>query len=239
MNKFKVQLHCHTKSDPDDWLFHSDKKLIDHAAAYQYDVLAITCHNKIAHTKELEAYADKKHILLIPGIEKNILGKHVLIINPHEEILVVNNFEDLRKYKQDHSEALIIAAHPFHPIPYSLKEHLELNIDIFDAIEWSSFYTSSLKLNTKAMQAAEKHKKPLVGTSDNHVLKYLNLTYSYIFAPEKSTKSIIQAVKNGHLKISSKPMGFINLLLMTFRLTGLELIKKHILKPVQSQKKRV
>ena len=226
MKQFKVQLHTHTKSDPEDCLFHTDKKLIDIAAKHQYDVLAITCHNKIAHTKELEEYADKKHILLIPGIEKNVLGRHVLIINPREEITAVNNFNDLREYKHTHPESLIIAPHPFHPIPYSLKEHFEPNIDLFDAIEWSSFYTPSLNFNKKTLETAEKFKLPLVGTSDNHSLKYLNLTFSYVFAHEKSTPAIIEAIKKGHLKIKTEPMSFLNLFFMTARLTALEQIKK-------------
>jgi len=226
MKKFKVQLHTHTKSDPDDFLFHSDMQLIDAAARLQYDVLAITCHNKIAHTKELEKYADKKHILLIPGIERSVMGRHVLILNPDPEILTVHNFSQLRDYKKTHQESLIIAAHPYHPIPYSLNEHFELNIDIFDAVEWSSFYTKSINFNDKAVKAAEKHKLPLVGTSDNHVLKYLNLTYSYVFAAEKSISSIIDSIKKGHLKIKTEPMSFIDLFFMTARLTALEQIKK-------------
>jgi len=226
MKKFKVQLHTHTKSDPDDCLFHSDKKLIDTAALHQYDVLAITCHNKIAHSKELAEYADKKHILLIPGIERSVQGRHVVIINPGEEILTVHNFDQLREYKKNHKESLIIAPHPFHPIPYSLNELFEPNKDIFDAIEWSSFYTASLKFNEKALKAAERHKLPLIGTSDNHVLKYLNLTFSYVFAPEKSTSAIIESIKKGHLKIKTEPMSFINLFIMTLSLTALEEMKK-------------
>ncbi|MBN1494862.1 PHP domain-containing protein [Candidatus Peregrinibacteria bacterium] len=239
MKKFKVQLHCHTKSDPDDWLFHNDVKLINYAAACQYDVLAITCHNKIVHTKELEKYADKKHILLIPGIEKNISNKHVLVINAHDDISKADDFNELRLYKKEHPGSLIIAAHPYHPTPYSLKNELETNIDLFDGIEWSSFYTPMFKLNNKAMEIAEKYKKPLVGTSDNHALKYLNLTYSYVFAQEKSKNAIIDAIKQGHLKIHTQPMNFVNLFLMTLRLTALEQIKKYLLKPVKRRRNKV
>jgi len=237
MKKFKVQLHTHTKSDPEDCLFHHDKELIDRAAAHQYDVLAITCHNKIAHTKELADYADKKGILLIPGIEKSILKKHILIINPSNEITDVKNFDDLREYKKAHSESLIIAPHPFHPIPYSLKGHFEPNIDLFDAIEWSSFYTPLLNFNSKAMEKADIYKLPLVGTSDNHALKYLNYTFSYVFAPEKNADSIIEAIKKGHLKIKTQPMSFISLFMMTARLTALEEMKRYYKALVKAIKK--
>jgi len=226
MKKFKVQLHTHTKSDPYDGIFHSDKQLIDLAARHQYDVLAITCHDKIVYSKELREYADKKHILLIPGIERTILGRHVVVINPNEEILTVHNFDQLRSYKKNNRESLIIAPHPFHPMKYSLLEYFEKNADIFDAVEWSSFYTPWLKFNNKALKAAEKNKLPLVGTSDNHVLKYLNFTYSYVFAPEKSKEAIINSIKKGHIKIKTKPMSFINLFLMTARLNACSQIKK-------------
>ena len=85
MNKYKVQFHAHTKSDPEDCLFHSDKALIDRAKSHNYDVLAITCHNKIAHTQELEAYAAEKGILLLPGMEKTVEKNHVVIVNAKKE----------------------------------------------------------------------------------------------------------------------------------------------------------
>lgn len=229
MNKYKVQFHCHTKSDPEDWLFHSDEKLIDHAANYKYDVLSITCHNKIVYSKELAKYAEEKNILLIPGIEKAVDEKHVIIINAHEDAERICTFEDLSLYRKKHPESLIIAPHPYHPVPIkkvSLHEKLDKNIDLFDAIEFSSFHTKIFKFNKKAEKKSKIFKKPLIATSDDHVLSLIKYSYSYVYAPEKTIKSIISAVKKGNVQCVVNPLNTIGLACMTIRLTTLEFIKR-------------
>lgn len=229
MNKYKVQFHCHSGSDPEDCLFHSDKDVIDKAAYFNYDVLALTCHNKIVHTKELAQYAKKKDILLIPGIEKTIEKKHVIIINASKEAEFINTFKDLENYRKSNPDSLVFAPHPYHPLPIklvSLGKHLSKNIHLFDAIEWSSFHTKMGKFNTKARKKATEHGLPMIGTGDNHVLRYLNHTYSLVEAPQKTTHDIINAVKKGNLEIKTKPMNLIMLAGMTIRLIFLEYVRK-------------
>lgn len=231
MNKYKVQFHTHTKSDPEDYIFHSEKDLIDRAKSHNYDVLAITCHNKIAHTKELEDYAAKKGILLIPGMEKTVEKNHVVILNAKKEAEKINTFDELRKYKHANQNSLIFAAHPYHPFPLgllSLGSNLDKNIDLFDAIEFSCFYTHKFDFNKKAVASAKLHEKPLLGTGDNHVLEFLNHTYSYIYAPEKSAEAIFNSIREGKIEIVTKPLSMIRLTGMTSRLIFLEYVRKFI-----------
>lgn len=231
MNKFKIQFHAHTKSDPEDCLFHSEKDLIDRAHQHGYDVLAITCHNHIAHTEELAEYAKTKNILLIPGMEKTVEKNHVVIINPKKEAEKINTFNELRDYKKENPQTLIFAAHPYHPFPLgilSLKDNLDKNIDLFDAIEFSSFYTHMFDFNKKAVDAAKKHNKPLLGTADNHVLEFLNHTFSYVYADNKTPEAIFEAIKKGKIEIISRPMHLVRLAGMTLRLTSLEYLRKFI-----------
>jgi predicted metal-dependent phosphoesterase TrpH len=231
MNKFKVQFHAHTKSDPEDCLFHSDKELIERASHHGYDVLAITCHNKIVFNKELEEYAKQKGILLIPGIEKSVCKNHVVIINAKPEVENIHDFEALEKYKNENPDSLIFAAHPYHPFPLgvlSLKNNLDKHNHLFDAIEFSSFYSKNFDFNRKAVAAAKKYNKPMLGTADNHVLEFLNHTYSYVYATSKSKEDIINAIKNGNVEIMSKPMNLFRIGLMTLRLTFLEYGRKFI-----------
>ncbi len=241
MNKYKVQLHTHTKSDPEDCLFHSDKDLIDKASEHGYDVLAITCHNKIVFNDELYNYAKNKGILLIPGIEKSVCKNHVLIINATPQAEDINNFDDLENYKKNNPDSLIIAAHPYHPFPLgvlSLKTNLDKYNYLFDAIEFSSFYSKKFEFNKKAVLAAKKYNKPLLGTGDNHVLEFLNHTYSYVYARSKSKEDIISAIKKGKIEIMSKPMKILRISVMTLRLTFLEYARKtkRIFKNKQNRK---
>ena len=61
----KAQLHIHTKEDPQDYRFvrYSAKELINRAAERGFDVLAITCHNRVVYNQELKDYAQKRNIL--------------------------------------------------------------------------------------------------------------------------------------------------------------------------------
>ncbi len=225
MNNYKVQFHCHTGSDPSDCIFHSDKDLIDRAAHHKYDVLAITCHNKVVHTEELEKYAAGKGILLIPGIEKTVEGNHVVIVNASKETELIETFKDLEKYKKGNPDSLIFAPHPYHPIPIkvvSLGKELDKNVHLFDAIEWSCFHTKMGRFNEKAKIKAKEFGLPMIATADNHVLAYLDYTYSVVTAPNKTAKDIIDAVKNGNLEIKTRPMSFLRLAGMTGRLLFLE-----------------
>lgn len=226
MQKFKVQLHTHTRSDPDDCIFHNDKDLINRAAHYKYDVLAITCHNKLVFSDELKGYAASKNILLIPGIEKTIIGRHILIVNAVKEAEKIESFTDLENYKKKHPECLIVAPHPFHPMPYALKKHFKKAQHLLDAIEWSSFYSKKFKFNEKAAEKAKELNLPLLGTGDNHVLTFLDYTYSYVFAHEKTAEAIVDAIKKGKIEIKTKPMNMTRLSIMTTRLAVTEFFRK-------------
>lgn len=229
MNKYKVQLHCHTKNDPEDWIFHSEKDLIDRAACHGYEVLSITCHNKIVYSDGLKKYAEEKGILLIPGIEKSVSKKHVVIINAHSDSEKILNFGDLSRYRNKHPESLIIAPHPYHPLPIrlvSLNKKLEKYAHLFDAVEFSSFHTKKFNFNKKAQKKAEVLKKPMIGTSDNHVLSLINDTYSNIYSDKKTKEDIIKSIKEGNIEIVTKPIKLLRLVCMTARLTTLELTKR-------------
>jgi predicted metal-dependent phosphoesterase TrpH len=203
MPKLKAQLHVHSKQDPIDGIRHTEKHIIDHAANLGYEVLAISCHNVVIFNDDLKKYAEKKRILLIPAIEKNIQRKHVLILNADIQAQNINTFKDLKEYKKKNKDCLVVAAHPYYRGFTSLGKKLDQNIEIFDAIEYSWYHSRKLnRANKKAVKTAEKHSLPLLGTSDNHLLRYFGSTYSIIEAP-KETKAILSAIKKNQLKVIS------------------------------------
>ncbi len=203
MRKLKINFHLHTGQDPIDAVKHSEHQLIDEAARLGYDVLSITCHNALIFSDDLKKYANKKGILLIPGIEKSILRKHVLIINATVEAQNIKNFADLAAYRKKHPECLVIAAHPYYPGAISLQKDLEKHIGLFDAVEYSWYHSKKFNgPNKKAVQFAEKHNKPVIGTADNHILKYVNDTYSLVRA-EKNVESVFEAIKRNDIEIVS------------------------------------
>ncbi len=203
MRKLKINFHLHTGQDPIDAVKHSEYQLLDEAGRLGYDVLSITCHNALIFCDDLKDYAEKRGILLIPGIEKSIQRKHVLIINATVEAQKIQSFEDLAEYRKKHPECLIIAAHPYYLGPISLQKNLEKHIDLFDAVEYSWYHSKRLNgPNKKAVKVAEKHGKSMLGTADNHILKYVNHTYSLVRA-EKNTESVFKAIRDNHIEIVS------------------------------------
>lgn len=203
MRKLKIQFHLHTQKDPSDSIKHTETELIDEAARLGYDAISITCHNVLIFNDDLKKYAEKKRILLIPGIEKSILNKHVLIINADIRAQKIRTFDDLRKYRQLKLDCFVIAAHPYYPGSICLGPLLEKHIDLFDAIEYSWYHSKQLnQYNKKAITIAEKYHLPLVGTSDNHILKYLDQTYSLVES-EKNALAIFEAIKKNSIKIVS------------------------------------
>jgi len=203
MRKLKINFHLHTGQDPIDAIKHSEHQLIDEAARLGYDVLSITCHNALIFSDDLKHYAEKKGILLIPGIEKSIQRKHVLIINATVEAQKIHTFEDLREYRKKHPECLTVGAHPYYLGPISLQKNLEKQIDLFDVIEYSWYHSKRLNgPNNKAVKMAEKYNKPVLATADNHILKYVNHTYSLVRS-EKTVESIFKAIRANEIEIVS------------------------------------
>ena len=77
----KVELHAHTGLDPVDYILYSTRQLIDRAAALGYGALAITLHNRYYDPAGDQEYAGLKGIVLIPGIERTIHRRHILLLN--------------------------------------------------------------------------------------------------------------------------------------------------------------
>ncbi|MFH1284641.1 MAG: PHP-associated domain-containing protein [Candidatus Peregrinibacteria bacterium] len=221
----KCQFHTHSAGDLLDYIPHTEKDLISQAAKLNYNVLAITCHHKVVFSPNLKKYAQKKNILLIPGIELSIGKKHVLAINVGKDIQKVKTFSDLRNYKNTHKECLIIAPHPFFPSKHSLKKALIENMDIFDAIEYCFCYTKTKNYNKEAEAVAKRWRKPVIASADCHCLKDLDLAYTMLDC-KPNIHSVISAIKKNKIKNFSKPLGYLKIGKIITRQSLRNLIKK-------------
>ncbi len=201
----KTDLHLHAGEDIHHKLKYSSKKLIDYAASKGFNVLSLTFHEHVYFNKKIESYAKKKGILLIPGVERYIEDKEVLIYNvTKKEYKNLNTFDDLRKLKK-RKNILIIAPHPFFLRSNCLGKKLEENIDLFDGIEYSHFYLSWFNRNKKAVKIAIKYNKTLIGTSDAHNLHQMNSTFSLVNS-NPTIKSFFNAVRNNKTQLITKPI---------------------------------
>lgn len=201
----KVDLHTHASEDPVDYIAHSTYELIDRAADLGFDALAVTLHDRQLGEECLLNYARERGIVLLPGVERTIAGKHVVLVNFPPEAERVRNFEELRRLKS-RSNGLVIAPHPYFPGFSCLGRTLmEQHADVFDAVEWSYFWTRATNFNAAAQRWAERHGKPVVGNSDLHDLRQLGRTHSWV-AAERNADAICEAVRAGAVRLQTEPV---------------------------------
>jgi predicted metal-dependent phosphoesterase TrpH len=201
----KVELHSHTADDPRDRIPHSTRELIDRAADLGYDALAITLHDRQLDLRPWLAQAERRRIVLIPGIERTVHGRHVLLLNFRSGTEQARCFEDIAALKQQDPGGLVIAPHPyFFPGP-SLGALLEQHAGLFDAVEYNAMFTAALNFNRRAEQWARRHGKPMVGNGDVHRLCQLGTTFSLVDA-ERTPDAICQAVRQGRVTVSARPL---------------------------------
>ncbi|HXD15683.1 MAG TPA: PHP-associated domain-containing protein [Vicinamibacterales bacterium] len=200
----KVELHTHTSDDPIDPIPYSTFDLIDRAAELEYDALAITLHDKQLDTAIYTQYAASRGIVLVPGIERTIDGRHVLLLNFSRASEAVGSFDDLRALKA-REQGLVIAPHPFFPAASALRGWTERHADVFDAIEYNAMFTRYLNFNILGERWAARHGKPMVGNCDVHRLQMLGTTYSLVDAAPNAD-SICSAIAAGHVHVVATPL---------------------------------
>ena len=225
----KVELHAHTADDPQDWIPHSTTELIDHAAHAGYAALAITLHDRQLDVRWLADYASERGIVLIPGIERTIEDKHVLLLNFSRGTEDVRTFEDLARLKA-RASGLIVAPHPFFPSRTSLLGRLDALANLFDAVERNAMYTASLDFNVRAERWAARRDKPVVGTGDVHRLWQLGTTYSVVDA-EPHADAICAAIAAGRVRVESRALTWTE---ATQTMASLLLGLSHAPKPARS-----
>lgn len=200
----KVDLHLHTAEDPEDVILHDARLLMETARERGFDALAITLHNRQLSDPGLTAYAESLGITLIPGVEKTVEGCHVLLLNFPLAAEDVRTFEDAAELKAGSPDGIVIAPHPFFPHLSSLGSRLREHQPLFDAVEWSYFWTRAINFNARAERWAEAHAKPMVGSSDLHDLRQLGRTYSLVFA-ERNAGAICRAIREGRVSLHTSP----------------------------------
>jgi predicted metal-dependent phosphoesterase TrpH len=210
----KVELHSHSSADPCDRIPHSTRDLIDRAAQLGYHALAITLHERQLDLGPYVGYAAERGITLIPGIERSIQGKHVLLLNFRSGGEGVHSFDDLARLRQ-RERGLVVAPHPFFPDRSCLHGLIDRHAALFDAVEYNAMFTRAINFNERAVRWANERGKPVVGNGDVHRLRQLGTTYSLVEA-EPHPDAICEAIRAGRVQVAAEPLS----LLTAARLMG-------------------
>ena len=201
----RADLHIHTR-DAEPFIPYSAREMIVRAANEGYRVLSISNHDTITFDDELVAFALDHGIVLIRGVEVTVEGRHVLVYNSDVAVEKISTFEGLKRYRTP--EWLVVAPHPFFPASYCLREKLWQHIELFDAIEFSHFYTPRVDFNRAAVKLARALGLPLMGTSDSHIDAQFGTTFSLIDAAP-TVESVLSAIKAGRVGVVSRPLNLL------------------------------
>ena len=203
----KVDLHTHTADDPFDRIPYTTTELIDRAAAFGYGALAVTLHDRQLDVRPFASYAADRGIVLLPGVERTVEGRHVLLINFRRGTDGVRTFADLTHLKRN-EPGLVVAPHPFFPVGSCLRGAMDRHADLFDAVEYNAMFTPELNFNVRAAQWARDHGKPIVGNGDVHRLRQLGTTFSLVDAPS-DPDAICGAILAGRVTFECRPIGWL------------------------------
>ncbi len=223
MIRLKADLHAHSADDPFDSITYSSEMLIDAVSKLNVDVLAIACHRRLVYSCRLAEHARRRNVLLVPAIEQRIDGKHVVMLNPDEAQARAATFGELRDLGR--RDAAFLAPHPYYLDPSCLGKRLVEHVDLFDAIEYCSFYCRGINPNRKAAVVARRCGLPMVGTSDCHAFPYSDRTVSWIEVDEISVSGVVEAIRAGRVSVATRPRPVLEVLRMVGYLVRDELFR--------------
>lgn len=224
--ELKSNLHMHVAGDPEDYISYTLREAIDTAKKLGFSVLAVTPHNALIGNESDVRYAANLGILLILGIERTIMGTHVVILNATAEALSIETFEHLAEYRKNHPESFIIAPHPFFPAGYALGKKFIVHHALFDAVEFSWFFSKTIDFNLRAAKSAETYNMPYIATSDMHDIRFLDAGYALINTDEKDSEKIFEAIRNRAFRNVSAPKNIFVLAAYIAKRWGLQLFKR-------------
>jgi len=223
--KIKASLHIHTAEDGLEGkkIKYTVYQLIDQAQKLDFKVLALTGHEYFIYQPEYGQYAQERGMLLVPGIELSLnkcflVQKHVVVLNCQPEIERIKTLDELADYKKSHPEIFILSPHPhfFFSVSLGLKT-LKKYINLFDAVEYSWFYTKKINLNKKTGVIAQEYNKPMISTSDLHRLEWLNEDYALIETSALDIATVLRAIKKKQFVNVTKPKRLIELILFIIK----------------------
>ena len=206
----KTNLHFHPNGNKDPKIVrYSFYQGIDAAVKLGFRVIGLTCFQRYAYQSAYGQYARQRGITVIPGIEQVIEKTHVVILNCQQDIEQVSTFAELKDYKAKYPQIFILAPHPFFGLFRSLGKKIIQYIDLFDAIEWSWYYTKQINFNKRARQVAQQYNLPLIATSDTHFLEHLDLSYTIVDSPSQEIDDILSSIKEKKIANVSQPISYL------------------------------
>jgi len=207
MPVFNIDFHHHCNCDPVDSLSYSAFELIDRLQKRGIHACSITPHGLIHDNPAAEAYARDRGMLLLPGVEKMIEDREVVVLNVREgELPDSCSFADLAGLRERRGESIFVfAPHPFYPRKTCAGPVLDQHAALFDAVEYCHLYFRWWNLNEAAVTWARKNNKPIIANSDSHSLASAGRNYSEVECDQLDAISIFRAIRQNRVQLHTRP----------------------------------
>jgi predicted metal-dependent phosphoesterase TrpH len=223
---YRVDFHNHCKGDPVDILGYTARQLVDRAAECGLHAVAITPHGRVFDDPDAVAYAAGRGILLIPGIEKMIDGREVVLLNvAPDEVPTHFTWDDMQALRARRGAGLLVMApHPFYPMGGCLREKLVEHETLFDAVEHAHFHGLGWNPNGEAVRFARERGKALLANTDCHVLWMMGRSWTEVEAGELTAESVFAAIRAGRCREHASAPGLLALAGFLVQVTGWQLL---------------
>jgi predicted metal-dependent phosphoesterase TrpH len=201
---YRVDLHNHCQGDPVDALTHTIYEHIDQAKKMGLDALAMTWHRRVCSDEAAFAYARERGLLVMPGMEAEIDGKHLVVLGLRDgDLPGQTSWPELRALRARKPGVVVMAPHPFYPHPSCLNQRINDAVDCIDIVEWCALHVnwlpSRVSPNLRAARWAQRHGKPLVACSDAHSPAAIGRTPSTVEATALTEDAVLEAVRAGRV----------------------------------------
>jgi len=182
------------------------REVVDYAEKKGLNGIAITDHDTLKGTDKALKLANKRELVVIPGVEVTTLQGHVLGLNITTSI--PKNLGLIETVKKIHEAGgIAIAAHPIVLIKSHIKQRTASasNLDGIEVINSSAF---PFFLSTRLSQTlAEQLKLPQTAGTDAHHADEIGTAYTLVEA-DPDIDEITEAIRKGAVAPFGKPISW-------------------------------
>lgn len=189
----RIDLHVHTCYSED--AASSLEEIIFYAKKRRLNGIAITDHDSVEGTRRAMKLADKRGVMVIPGIEVTTLHGHVLGLNittrVPQNLSLVETVEKIHE-----ADGIAIAAHPLVFIKSHMKQQIASasNLDGIEVINSAAF---PFLLSTRLSRAlAERLNLPQTAGSDAHHASEIGTAYTLVKA-DSEVDEVVDSIRQG------------------------------------------
>ena len=198
----KLDLHVHTVFSGDAII--TPREALAWARKAGLHGLAITDHDTLAGGLRAAKLARHYGLLVLPGMELETRGGHVLALCPSEPVEAGSDLAEAVEAVRD-AGGLAILAHPYDltaPRRWDARSLAKL-----DAIEVMNAHSLPFRLSCwLAEKLARALGKPMTGGSDAHVPEAIGAAYTLVDA-EGDVDDVLEAIRKGRTRPCGRSSG--------------------------------